>query len=335
MLKTSCRCRWCGEVYPAGAEVDVDNGGFFCEMCDGFTYFSDEDNDRHRMLLLLESGGAAKEALRTGAAAPLTLRKRVSPLRYPGGKSHVIDQLFERMQDENLDTFVEVFAGGASLGLSLLDAGIIKKLVLNDIDPLVYSFWKTVLDDPAPILEKLRGPSPTLEDFWAAKRFAAGYTAFEAARCADAAWSFFFLNRTCYSGIIKAHPLGGKHDGGEKFLSRWNPPALEKRILRVHSLRGNIELHAIDCCELLESIAYWYPAATLFVDPPYVAKGDALYTSSFAEEDHRRLAEMLNALYTGFGGPDIIITYDDTPLIRELYPLADVEPLRRAYSIAK
>ena len=104
MLKTSCRCRWCGEVYPAGAEVDVDNGGFFCEMCDGFTYFSDEDNDRHRMLLLLESGGAAKEAPRTGAAAPLTLRKRVSPLRYPGGKSHVIGQLFERMQDENLDT---------------------------------------------------------------------------------------------------------------------------------------------------------------------------------------------------------------------------------------
>ena len=317
MLKTSCRCRWCGEVYPAGAEVDVDNGGFFCEMCDGFTYFSDEDNDRHRMLLLLESGGAAKEAPRTGAAAPLTLRKRVSPLRYPGGKSHVIDQLFERMQDENLDTFVEVFAGGASLGLSLLDAGIIKKLVLNDIDPLVYSFWKTVLDDPAPILERLRGPSPTLEDFWAAKRFAAGYTAFEAARCADAAWAFFFLNRTCYSGIIKAYPLGGKHGGGERFLSRWNPPALEKRILRVHSLRGNIELHAIDCCELLESIAYWYPAATLFVDPPYVAKGDALYTSSFTEEDHRRLAEMLNA-----------------PLIRELYPLADVEPLRRAYSIA-
>ena len=43
---------------------------------------------------------------------------------------------------------------------------------------------------------------------------------------------------------------------------------------------------------------------------------------------------MLNALYTGYGGPDIIITYDDTPLIRELYPLADVEPLRRAYSIA-
>lgn len=334
VLKEKCTCRWCGETYAPGDAVDIANNGFFCDMCDGFTYFSDEENQKHRMLLLLETGGAASEIPCAASEAPLVLRKRVSPLRYPGGKSRVIDQLYARMQGENLDTFVEVFAGGASLGLSLLDAGAIKNLVLNDLDPLVYSFWQTVLTDPTPLLELLRGPAPTIEDFWSAKQFVAGHTKCDAALQAKAASAFFLLNRTCYSGIIKANPLGGKKSDGGKLLSRWNPATLEKRILRVHELREKIDLHSLDCCELLESIAYWYPAATLFVDPPYVVKGDALYTSSFTEADHRRLADMLNELYTGFGGPDVIITYDDVALVRELYPFATVEPLARAYSIA-
>lgn len=34
MLKTSCRCRWCGEVYPAGAEVDADRNDFRFTLSD-------------------------------------------------------------------------------------------------------------------------------------------------------------------------------------------------------------------------------------------------------------------------------------------------------------
>lgn len=330
----NCRCRWCNTSYEEIEHLDTTADGFFCDMCDGFTYFSEEKNRSHRMLLLLETGGATSEIPCAAAEPHMSLRKRVSPLRYPGGKSRVIDQLYARMQGENLDTFVEVFAGGASLGLSLLDAGVIRKLVLNDLDPLVYSFWRTVLTDPTPLLELLHSPAPTIEDFWAAKQFVAGYTKYDPSLRGKAASAFFLLNRLCFSGIIKAHPLGGKSGDSKKLLSRWNPAALEKRILRVHELREKIDLHSLDCCELLESIAYWYPAATLFVDPPYVVKGDALYTSSFTEADHHRLADMLNGLYTGFGGPDVIITYDDVALVRDLYPFATMEPLARAYSIA-
>ena len=52
------------------------------------------------------------------------------------------------------------------------------------------------------------------------------------------------------------------------------------------------------------------------------------------EHFNLRLADMLNALHAGIPGPDIIITYDDCPEIRELYPFADVEEVQRAYSIA-
>jgi len=38
-------------------------------------------------------------------------------------------------------------------------------------------------------------------------------------------------------------------------------------------------------------------------------------------------------LYQGMPGADIVITYDDCPLIRDIYPFADVVVVPRSYSI--
>lgn len=234
-----------------------------------------------------------------------------------------------------MDTFAEVFAGGASLGLSLLSAGKIKRLVLNDLDPAVYSFWETAVNQPL-CFYRLFEKTPTYQDFRGGKLLlddADEMVKTEFGRT-ELAKSFLLLNRTCFSGIVKAGPMGGKSADKNAFLSRWNPVELKKRICHIAELSSRIEVHRMDCCDFVEGVAYWYPDATLFVDPPYYQKGPALYRSSFTEEDHRRLADTLNALHMGMPGPDIIVTYDDCPEIRELYPFADVEAVRRAYSIA-
>ena len=55
----------------------------------------------------------------------------------------------------------------------------------------------------------------------------------------------------------------------------------------------------------------------LNIDPPYVVKGSQLYTNFFSGEDHINLQKViikhLNDDYPW------IITYDDSPLVRELY----------------
>ena len=56
---------------------------------------------------------------------------------------------------------MEVFAGGASLGLSLLDAGVIQNLVLNDLDDGIYAFWHTVLNDPNYLIKNIYSIIPT------------------------------------------------------------------------------------------------------------------------------------------------------------------------------
>ena len=80
---------------------------------------------------------------------------------------------------------------------------------------------------------------------------------------------------------------------------------------------------------------YWDPDVTLFVDPPYVVKGKQLYKHFFTDRDHAELAELLNSLYKGYPGEaDIIITYDNEELIRELYAEADQSIIGRKYSVS-
>lgn len=334
-MRRELTCRWCGATGPSEEfELDTEHKrGFWCPDCDGFTAYSPSDNLRHRMLLLLEQHGTKNEEPPfTLSEMPRTaLRKRVSPLRYPGGKSKLIDYLYARLQPENLSTFVEVFAGGASLGLSLLDAGLIQKLVLNDVDPLVYAFWDTALRKPDVLLSRVELEPPTLARFWEAKQIIA-YP--DRVSQEDLAWAFFLLNRTCYSGILRANPLGGRNGSDAQLRQRWNQETLTARLRRVAELAAHVDLYRMDCCDFLEGYAYWYPEATLFVDPPYVQKGEALYSSAFCEDDHERLSWMLESLYTQMPGPDIIITYDDCRFIRELYPLANVERISRCYSCA-
>lgn len=325
------QCKWCGL---AGTDQEFEhshNGtGFWCPNCDGFTFLKSEDQLKHRFLLLLEQKAATSVSKGIDASASFPhLRKHLSPLRYPGGKSKVIDHLYARLAEEKLDTFVEVFAGGASFGLSLLDAGIIQHLVLNDIDPGVYSLWEAILNRPQELVSRLLSKLPTHQDLAIAQEHLAS--------CSTPspllAWSFLLANRLSYSGIISANPQGGKHGSQEALLSRWNPETLVSRILRIHAMRDRIELHCKDCCELIEEDVWWMPGTTLFIDPPYFEKGQKLYRHCFKEEDHVRLANTLNQLYTSFPEADILLTYDDQAFIRNLYPYSQQESILRTYSI--
>lgn len=321
-------CHWCGVKGPA-SDFDIypSPAGFWCPECEGFTYMDEAEREKHRFLLLLEDKGVL-DAQRITSPLP-RLKTRLSPLRYPGGKSKLIDYLYSRLSQEQLDTFAEVFAGGASLGLALLDAGIIKRLILNDKDPGVYALWKTITECPQELTGRLQSAVPTHHDLSGAK----AALALQEAPTADLAWSFLLANRLSFSGIVKANPLGGKHGSQEALTARWNPRALSDRISHIYSMRDRIEIHNKDACEFLEAEGYWYDKATIFVDPPYWEKGKALYTYYYEERDHATLAELLQNMYKSFPNPDIIVTYDNHPRIREMYPLATQEVIQRRYSI--
>lgn len=338
-------------------EHHPNNSGCWCPDCQTFIW-NDPTENHQRTAIVLEQ--ATQDSTKEDhPAVPYKFNKRLSPLRYPGGKSKLIDYLFTNLQASKLDTFVEVFAGGASFGLALLDAGIINHLVLNDADQNLINFWREVLYNPQPLLNKIQTITPTHKDYAAAKELLSSTTPPfnlltnctsnssapqlitpnpELIICAperrtDRAWAYLLVNRLSYSGIQKAGCLGGKGGSEAALRARYNPKALVKQINHLASHKDRITLLNQDYTEVIETY-YWDDHTTLFIDPPYRQKGKALYDLYFTDDDHRALAELLQSLTLEFPDcADILITYDNDPFIKGLYWHMKPIYINRRYSI--
>ena len=321
-------CSYCGCEYIAGETDTAANGaGFWCEECDAFNYFSSIAEDaRHRFELNLEQVSNAERVSSVGAK----LKLHVSPLRYPGGKTKVIPYAFARLNPTKTDLWVEPFAGGASVGLSLLEAGVINHLRLNDLDYGVYSLFKCTFTDPQPLLDKINTITPTREMFFTAQSRILNNHNY--ASLQDAAWDMLVVNRLSFSGIAKAHPLGGKNGSQTALLSRWNPETLTKRIELLRPLGGRVEVTNMDALEVIEE-CYWNEQATLFIDPPYVQKGSRLYNKFYESNDHQELGNLLDSLYSTCPGADIQLYYDDDEMVKNIYFYPEVVKVERRYCV--
>ena len=73
----------------------------------------------------------------------------LSPLRYPGSKRRLVQYLQATLDLNDLhpSLLVEPFAGGASVALQLLCDGLVDRIGLADVDPLITGFWECVFFD--------------------------------------------------------------------------------------------------------------------------------------------------------------------------------------------
>ncbi|SDI72464.1 DNA adenine methylase [Arthrobacter subterraneus] len=236
-----------------------------------------------------------------------------SPLRYPGGKSALFDLTSQLLRDNQLNkrTYAEPFAGGAGLALRLLFEGAARRIVLNDLDAGIYSFWDAVLNDHERFIDTMRSTPITVEE-WLVQREvhrAATEPSFELA------FATFFLNRTNRSGVVKGGVIGGlDQQGAYKIDCRYNLEDLAAKIKRIGRYRDDIELFRHDGEDFLKEIDT-RDRVVFFIDPPYYLKGSGLYTNFYVAADHQRLAASIHSLENPW-----LLTYDNTPEITRLYP---------------
>lgn len=320
-------CQFCGysdSLESDFFQVDECNKGFWCENCDGYTYI-DKECTKHRFTLILED--KAGQELRPDKKRKFD--KRLSPYRYPGGKSKIVDYLYNHLQGTKSIKLISPFTGGGSFELAMLDAGVVDKLILNDIDIGVYSLWWVIKHMPYALIERIISTSPTRRDYYKAQAIIKnGYYGVDVV---DAAWYSLLVNRLAYSGVYKANPLGGRNGTLNDLLSRWNPDSLIKRIDKINSLGDRIEVTQVNAVDLIEE-AYWQEDATIFIDPPYVNKGKELYPCFYSEEDHLELSCLLDSLYHGCPGADILVTYDYNQWLVDSYEFPKTEIIGRRYS---
>ena len=93
-----------------------------------------------------------------------------SPLRYPGGKGKLTDFFHAIIEENNLSDgyYVEPYAGGASVALSLLFNEYVSKIIINDFDRSIYAFWFSVLNETRKLCElilktKVNGKIPIFQ----------------------------------------------------------------------------------------------------------------------------------------------------------------------------
>lgn len=235
-----------------------------------------------------------------------------SPFRYPGGKTWLVPRIRQWLRSHKTlpAEFVEPFAGGAIVSLTVAFERLAEHVTIVELDPQVAAVWHTILNGdgewlaerivtfdfgPETVEETLSTPVATLPEL---------------------AFQTILKNRVNRGGILATGAGRVKHgENGRGLRSRWYPQTLRQRILDILQVRERITFVEGDGLSVMRANAD-RPDAVFFIDPPYTAggkrAGNRLYTC--ATLDHEELFR-LSSLASG----DFLMTYDNAD---ELYALA-------------
>ncbi|MFC8689592.1 DNA adenine methylase [Brevibacillus porteri] len=238
----------------------------------------------------------------------------LSPLRYPGGKDKTYFYIKHLVKTNNISTYIEPFAGGAAVALRLLINHDVKKIIINDYDRGIYALWKTVINQPELLIQRIQDTPIDMEQWYIQREI---HRQQENIDELSLAFSTLFLNRTNRSGIIKAGVIGGKNqDRGYKIDCRFNKEAIIKRIMLIASYSDQIKVCNYDAKDFIEAEIKQTRNSLTFFDPPYYDKGPDLYTNFYTHEDHVELAKIIQSKMRNRYW---ILTYDIASQIEKLY----------------
>jgi DNA adenine methylase len=236
-----------------------------------------------------------------------------SPLRYPGGKGKVANFMKLVMLENGLigSHYVEPYAGGASVALSLLFEEYAAHIHINDLDRSVAAFWRVVLERTDELCALVQRVKVDMDE---RERQRAVQDATDPDDL-ELGFSTFFLNRTSRSGIIRGGVIGGWDQTGKwKIDARFNRPDLIQRIQRVARFASRITVTEEDAASFLRKRLPSIPSPFVYLDPPYYVKGEGLYRNFYEHDDHEEIHALVEALPVPW-----VVSYDAAPEIWSLY----------------
>ena len=230
-----------------------------------------------------------------------------SPFRYPGGKTWFVPYLRDWLQSKSkLPTrFIEPFAGGAIVSLTVAFERLAKHVMFAELDPGVAAVWRAVLNGHAEWLAK------EILNFEISTQNVRKVLGTSANTLRDKALQTILRNRVQRGGIMAAGAgLIKEGENGRGLMSRWYPETLARRIREINQLKDRLTFVEGDGFALLQEHAA-DKDAVFFIDPPYTLAARRLYTNW--QIDHRRLFAAMRRCKG-----DFLMTYDNTPEIAAL-----------------
>ncbi|MDF1545256.1 MAG: DNA adenine methylase, partial [bacterium] len=192
-----------------------------------------------------------------------------SPFRYPGGKTWLIPRIRNWMQHLGYrpSEFIEPFAGGAIVGLTIAFENYADNVLLVELDEQVAAVWRAILGN---------------QGTWLANKISTFELSYDTAKQVidnhpssnrELAFQTILKNRIYHGGILaKGSGMLKNGENGKGIHSRWYPETIRKRILAIKTIKSKIAFTQGDGIELMRSKAN-SKDAVFFIDPPYTAGG--------------------------------------------------------------
>ncbi|MFN0131729.1 MAG: DNA adenine methylase [Phycisphaerales bacterium] len=230
-----------------------------------------------------------------------------SPFRYAGGKTWLIPQI--RLWLASLpyrpEEFIEPFAGGASVGLTVGIENLADHVTLVELDQDVCSVWQSVFGGEA---EQL---ADRVLDFRFTRPAVLAVLDSVPTNRLDRAFRTIIRNRVIHGGILApGASVMREGENGKGLGSRWYPETLYRRIIRLGAEKRMFRALRLDGLGIVNANAQ-RERAVFFIDPPYTVAGRRLYTHF--EVDHSLLFKRCSKISGEF-----LMTYDDAPEVRLL-----------------
>lgn len=223
-------------------------------------------------------------------------------LRWPGGKSKMT-KILDNFFPKEVNKYLETFTGGGSVLLHIIQKYNPEIVYANDIDKNLIGYYESVQTEPQIVIE---------ECLWIKENFTAETFAEEFHNLnRELASHFFTLNKTSFSGLNKNY-------SSQAYDRNFSVKCINK-IQDVSNVVQGVNFVNSDFAELdnvIENIEGFF----IYLDPPYYSnKNTGLYGEKGELHkgfDHLKLFEWVDK---HAHNNKIMLSYDDSPYIRELY----------------
>ncbi|MBS1537877.1 MAG: DNA adenine methylase [Bacteroidetes bacterium] len=242
-----------------------------------------------------------------------------SPLRYPGGKSRAAEFLCDLLPE--FDEYREPFVGGGSVFFFAKQKFPDAEFWINDIYRELFLFWSKMQINSESVINQI---IMWRNEFTVGKqlhRFLVdSMPRFDEVQTAAA---FFIFNRITFSGTTQS---GGFSE--QAFSGRFTESSIQ-RLRGIEKLLTDTTITNVDYQEVVEKTGN---KVAIFLDPPYYsATKSALYGKNgklHTSFDHNRFAEVMKNCKHNW-----LITYDNSPFIKELFSFANIQEWNLMYGM--
>lgn len=243
-------------------------------------------------------------------------------LRYPGGKSRALGVL-GRYVRHNWDEYRESMVGGGSMFLYMRRMYPDRQYWINDIYTNLYLFWRECRDNNDVLVDTLLKMKADTTRETSGELFAEVKRTINEQDDITRAAYFYYLNKCSFSGLTESGTCSP-----QAWVQNFSQSAIES-LYDLQYLLAGVKITNLDYREVFGADG---ENVFIYADPPYdIGENNMLYGRN--GETHRNFDHELFADETGKCRHSLMISYNDSPKLRERFVNMRVETIHLKYTM--